>query len=407
MSRPRRLRSFRLRTRTALAALALVLVGPAPALAQVADAPTEYRVELLIVEPQNPDSDAWPVNEPVRYEQHFDPRMAAELIRNLDFVWRWIDALGPSVPRPSAPRIGLLPPIGDEREPDPILVERPWAFIALDTLPPALADARERIEQTGEFTAIAAMAWLQPAGSSRRPRAMRVHDDVVILREPLETEGAGDAGDDRPALDTGAGRDTPLSARFTDLDPAAAANADRPGADKQKTDDGTDRRAPTRFGAERIKPADRLRPVARAAVRLDGSIALIRRQFLHADLDLHWRSPVQRPPALSRSGTRGEPAESSESPRFEVHRLQQSRAVRTDRWEFFDSARFGVLLRVTELEPLLPLPPPEPAVPETTPASGPEVGPDAAEETPQTGVSRPGGRADPPNPAAAGTGRER
>ena len=106
-----------------------------------------------------------------------------------------------------------------------------------------------------------------------------------------------------------------------------------------------------------------IEPPPQVTLRLDGTLALVQRQFLHADLDLRWRSVVQRPaapdaPTDARIGATAD--DDRDPPQFEVHRLQQSRVIRTDRWEYFDSQRFGVLLRITELDPLEPLPPPEP-----------------------------------------------
>lgn len=367
----------------ALLALAPVLVH-----AQAEERPPEYRVEVLVVEPVDPGSDAWPVDEPVRFSHVFDPRLAAALVDAMGPVWPWIDALGPTIPRPGLPRVGLLPAPDEapDGSPDPEPVTRPWAGIALDALTPALAAARERVERTGEFSAVAALAWLQTAGSSRRPRPMRIHDDVVILRDEVESdEPFGDESGDRGAL-----RSDPLDTRVAPLEPDRDDPATRP-------EPRADEPAPTRGESSGLyaslrgralasdEPRREIVPVPQVTLRFDGALALIQRQFLHADLDLRWRSVVQRPQAPN--APRVAPRQSAEDdptppPQFEVHRLRQSRAIRPDRWEYFDSERFGVLLRVTELEPLAPLPPPEPtpaidrsALPAGEPANG--SGPDA------------------------------
>lgn len=119
-------------------------------------------------------------------------------------------------------------------------------------------------------------------------------------------------------------------------------------------------------------------PVPKAVTRVDGSVALIQRQFLHVELDLHWREPIQHPGPLDAErptnrfdASRSSMAETGEleaepaplagpEPDWQVHRLVQSRVIRTDQWAYFDSDRFGVLIRATELPPLLPLPEPEP-----------------------------------------------
>lgn len=78
---------------------------------------------------------------------------------------------------------------------------------------------------------------------------------------------------------------------------------------------------------------------------LDGSVRLRRSRFLHFDLDLAFRSLA--PGALP--GMSGPPLRGDLGV-FEVHRLRQSRQVRTERMEYFDSPVLGALLWVTQIE---------------------------------------------------------
>lgn len=78
-----------------------------------------------------------------------------------------------------------------------------------------------------------------------------------------------------------------------------------------------------------------------AQYRLDGSIRVRQRQFRHVDLDLVWSEPGASPPF-------GAPLEESA---YKIHRLQQSRPIRLERLEYFDSAWLGVLILVEHWEP--------------------------------------------------------
>lgn len=78
---------------------------------------------------------------------------------------------------------------------------------------------------------------------------------------------------------------------------------------------------------------------------IEGTIRLRRSRFLHIDLDLEFREPT--PAALNQLP--GPPL----LPQYQgylVHRLKQSRQVRTERMEYFDSPWMGVLVWVTEIE---------------------------------------------------------
>jgi hypothetical protein len=117
--------------------------------------------------------------------------------------------------------------------------------------------------------------------------------------------------------------------------------------------------------------------------RLDGTVQLRRSRFLHVDLDLEYRLDgpawerdfptrvpmglpegfewVGEPPATGASGPGGDPAPAegaAEAPAttaveerepFRLHRLRQSRQVRTDTMQYFDSAYLGAIVRVTTI----------------------------------------------------------
>ena len=342
--------------------LALALCGLATVAAEAAaqsQPPPEYRVEVLVVEPAAPRSDAWPADALADFGYAADPRRTARLSDALATTWPAIEALGLPLPRPLSTRIGMQPPDDDgpslaETVPDP--VERPPRWTALSPDPESLLDAERRLTRDGAFLPVARISWLQTAGSPRRPLPVRVHDEVVIRRDaPPEPDPTIDALPSTGALDRASPGPVIDASRRPTPGPDDLDDLDDPGHP-------VDGQASAR--SER-------RPVLRADPRLDGTVALVQRQFLHVEIDLHWREPVERPrqpgaptaPARAIPEPIGTPATPSiDAPEagWQVHRLQQSRVIRPERWTWFDSERFGVLVRITELPPLLPLPPPDP-----------------------------------------------
>ena len=106
--------------------------------------------------------------------------------------------------------------------------------------------------------------------------------------------------------------------------------------------------------------------------RLDGSVQLRRSRFLHLDLDLEYRvdnpgwnaAPLPTREELEQAvnenglaGTESMPGtdeEQTEEQPFKVYTLQQSRQVKTDTIQYFDTSYLGVLARVTAIDPAEP-----------------------------------------------------
>jgi hypothetical protein len=84
--------------------------------------------------------------------------------------------------------------------------------------------------------------------------------------------------------------------------------------------------------------------------RLDGTAQLVRSRFLHLELNLQLREALWDPEqprfVLDENG------ESTPLPpsAFRVYAMQQRRQVRTQRMEYFDGPKLGVLAWVTEIE---------------------------------------------------------
>lgn len=172
--------------------------------------------------------------------------------------------------------------------------------------------ALARLENSPMHRPVATQAWFQAAGRASRTAPVRIHDAQVVATHQPEAPLV------LPELGPAPGRELPF---------------------------------------ESI-------PMERPIHRIDGTVRLRRTQFLRLELDL----VLQQPPGV-------EDAAASD-PRWQLHRLQQGRPVRTDRFEYFDSSRFGVLARITEFERIEPEIEPEPvAEPVAEPVVEPVVEP--------------------------------
>lgn len=182
----------------------------------------------------------------------------------------------------------------------------PEAYTAV-ALSPAMRGAQRRLDASPVHRPVATLAWFQGATAASRTAKVRVHDaQVVAFHRPTEPTNPSQQSAPGSAL----GRD---------------------------------------LRTESI-------PVARPIHRIDGTARLRRTQFLRLELDL----VLQQPPTADDS--------TMPDPRWQLHRLQQARSVRPNRFEYFDSSRFGVLARITEFERVEPK---IAAVPEFAPAPKP------------------------------------
>ncbi|MGY6629782.1 MAG: CsiV family protein [Wenzhouxiangella sp.] len=152
----------------------------------------------------------------------------------------------------------------------------PVTFSNQTSLGPEMSRAWQRIDNNPGFEALAWRAWIQPIERGQRSPAVRIHDERVI-------EGSWA---------------TPFEL-----------------------------------------PEGLVAPWPQSQFRLDGSLRLVQRQFLHAEIDLDWRTPAA-------GGGLDEPPPLLASHRYRVHRLEQSRTIRPERLEYFDSSKIGVLLRI-------------------------------------------------------------
>ncbi len=172
----------------------------------------------------------------------------------------------------------------------------PTPWLAQEALSPGMEDVRRRLENDTRYEVLAWRSWHQPVEQGRRTPRIRFHDQRVIDEHWPEAERPPPASADHEA----------------EPDPAGA--------------------------APRFQHA------------LDGSIRLVRRQFLRIELDLELRQAATR--FLTDDDPEGRSAIPSD---WVVHRLHEARAVRAGRLEYFDSSWLGLLILIERLDP----PPPE------------------------------------------------
>lgn len=250
-----------------------------------------YRVEAIVFTHAGSETDAWPIERLADYAGTLDPAWQSFARRQkLD---RKKNAGGSSQSEREA-ALSVVETIaslesGEKDLTEALLYPEPWR--ALEALSEPMKKARTRLEQSGAYRIRAWQAWHQPLDKNTRERAVRIHDDHLIDVDWVSLSPSGRLLRDGRAVET----------------------------------------------VEELAPAFHY--------RLDGFIRLRQRQFMHADVTLDWRVPAVIGPMPFPVPTR--------NAQLEVHRLDQSRTIRPDRFEYFDSQWIGLLLRVTpyELDP--------------------------------------------------------
>lgn len=275
-------------------ALVLLAVGILPAISFAQEEPQQksfYRVEVIVFTHAGGETDAWPLERPADHAGTFDPAWQSFASRQqLD---RTEDEGGARRSDREA-ALSVVETIanlesGEESFSEALLYPEPWR--ALEALSEPMQQARRRLEQSGAYRIHAWLAWHQPVDEESGGRAVRIHDDQLIDVDWVSLSATGRLLRDGRPVET----------------------------------------------IEELAPAFHY--------RLDGFIRLRQRQFMHADVTLDWRVPAAIGPTPFPVPTR--------NAELEVHRLDQSRTIRPDRFEYFDSQWTGLLLRLTpyELDP--------------------------------------------------------
>ena len=204
----------------------------------------------------------------------------------------------------------------EELEEDPLDV-----VIHIEEMGPEMQEAWRRLRLSAPFRPLQYLAWEQ---GSREPfPVLRIHDLETVLVEDPWAEQRQELENPEESLVFG---DTVATTPEVDsLEPEADA-------------------------------ADTL-PDPIAYYRLDGTVSLVRTRFLHLSMAIEWREPVFEeiiPPLLA-DAPAPLPSAADEPPApplpsaFLVHRLEQSRPVRTGRMEYFDGPVLGLLAWITDV----------------------------------------------------------
>src|SRR6056297_3323120 len=284
-----------------LAAASLSAQQSASRQADAIDYPSVYRVELIVFSHADGRSDRTRSASPADFSGALDPLLIAQAN---DIAERQLAALAEGLP------VARVPGEVDETTPrletdGQTLRPIPPMYSALGDLSRPIRRAMERLLDAPEYDPVMARAWIQLADRGRPTATMRIHDQTVVdLIEPDE---------DRSLVPM------PHVLPFGPL-------------------------------VETPSPALDI-------YRLDGTLRLRQRQFLHLDLDLVWqtraRSLANRmPPVEESTVTTNGPVDGEGE--WQLHRLQQSRIVEPGRLEYFDSSLFGVLVRIERLEQVVP-----------------------------------------------------
>ncbi len=269
------------------------------------DSPPIVRVEVIVLLHLDGQSDRYRLDQAADLSTLADPllnaRRSAWLPREPDPVaeedpaeldWDVIsESLDLGLPEVVSEVVETIARPADEA--GPVQVFYPPVYENLDRLGNEMQSARDRLERSPSHQVLAWRAWYQPLSRQVPSEAVRIHDEHLMRAHWLELEQLLGRPVDHNDLDSRLGL-------VADLAP------------------------PVHY-------------------RLDGSLRIRQRQFTHAEIDLVWHEPLQTgsgpllPEHLPPGG-------------FDIHRIRQSRTIRSGRLEYFDSSWLGILIRIESWE---------------------------------------------------------
>ena len=277
-----------------------------------------YRVEILVLSLLQHEA----VPSDVEWLRDFSSSL--DFLKVEDSEATQDDELFPDKDQPEEPWAD----VNDELFSDEDQPEEPWAdVIAVESMSDAMLEAWRRLRLSALFRPEQYLSWEQSADEPFP--SLRIHDlEVLLMDDP-----------------------------YADLRETDGVEAKE--EEKEKTVVFTDQANPL--------PGDAIEQAAGESVvepelpeptlyyRIDGTVMLRRLRFLHLDLDLELRQavfdePLLTPaPSVNRESESGEP-ELPLPTSFLIHKLKQSRQVKSQRMEYFDSPVLGVLAWITAFE---------------------------------------------------------
>jgi len=273
---------------------------------------SRYRVEVLVL-------------------THLDHRQEPLEATRLEDFSSALDFLQPPDETEEA-EAGAAPAVADEPVPAEDAVEEsaeevvepdPWNVVThVEEMGPEMAEAWRRLRLSAPFRPLQYLSWEQ--GSNAPFPLLRIHDlESILIEDPWAEQ--------RLALEEAEA--VPV---FSD---AAATE-----------------------GAEDEDSSEAL-PDPINYYRLDGTVSLLRSRFLHLSVVAELREPVYAAsPFAGVPSTTAAASAEPEAPRpssFLVHRLEQSRPIRSGRMEYFDGPVLGVLAWVSDISDTVVEPEPE------------------------------------------------
>ena len=214
----------------------------------------------------------------------------------------------------------------DELYADEDQPEEPWAdVIFVESMSDVMLEAWRRLRLSALFRPEQYLSWEQSADEPFP--SLRIHDlEVIQMDDPYADLRGTDAvkaeEEDKTVVFTDRGNKLPGDS----LEQAAEESAEEPELPE-----------PTLF------------------YRIDGTVMLKRLRFLHLDLDLELRQAVFDEQLLTPASSVNRESESGKPAlplptSFLIHKLKQSRQVKSQRMEYFDSPVLGVLAWITSFE---------------------------------------------------------
>ena len=215
--------------------------------------------------------------------------------------------------------------------PDEDLPEEPWAdVIAVASMSDVMIEAWRRLRLSALFRPEQYLSWEQ--GADEPFPSLRIHDlELLLIDDPYADLREIEAVDAEEEITQEDEKTVVFTDQANERPGDAIAQADYESAEESELPE------PTLF------------------YRIDGTVMLRRMRFLHLDLDLELRQAVFDEQLLIPTPSVNGESESVEPElplpsSFLIHKLKQSRQVKSQRMEYFDSPVLGVLAWITSLE---------------------------------------------------------